>query len=174
LARLHLDAPWTLFYAILVVMGVTNYLPTRYGVAAAASGLAFSLEFVGLSHSDWPAGRRAIVWSWVSWSMSLGIWLARWSERRGPVGRDECERVWFWFRDHWGVVWALRVAERFNRTAALAHWPIRLHWFGVEPATTVPPEDRPAVPADAAVTLRSLLRRFARPERLDRAAAGGR
>ena len=33
---LRLDAPWSLFYALLVIAGVTNYLPTRYGPAARA------------------------------------------------------------------------------------------------------------------------------------------
>ena len=27
----NLESPWTLFYGILVLIGVTNYLPTRFG-----------------------------------------------------------------------------------------------------------------------------------------------
>jgi hypothetical protein len=173
LARLHLDAPWTLFYAILVVMGVTNYLPTRFGVASVAVGVLFLVEYLGLTRVDWSAGRRAIVWLWVSWMMALSLWIARLNEKRGPAGRGECERLWFWFRDHWGVVWALRVAERFNRTAMLAGWPVRLTWFGLEPAATLPPGETPAVPDEALATLRGLLRRFAQPERLEQAASTG-
>ena len=57
----HLDSPWTIFYGLLVVVGVTNYLPTRYGMAAACLGLALILEYLGLTRADWPASRRAIV-----------------------------------------------------------------------------------------------------------------
>jgi hypothetical protein len=174
LARLHLDAPWTLFYAILVVMGVTNYLPTRFAIAALTLGATFVLEYLALTRLDWAAGRRAVIWLWVAWSMAVGVWLARLSERRTPASRSECERLWFWFRDHWGVVWGLRIAERFNRTAGLANWPVRLTWFGLEALSGLSPGEPPELPAEALPTLRSLLRRFARPERLDDAAAEGR
>src|SRR5207245_6824908 len=43
LGRLRLDAPWTLFYALLVLAGVTNYLPTRYGPTAAWLAAGFAL-----------------------------------------------------------------------------------------------------------------------------------
>jgi hypothetical protein len=174
LGRLHLDAPWSLFYAFIVVVGVTNYVPTRYGAAAAVLALAFLLEYVGLAHPEWPGGRHAFVGSWVSWHVALAVWVAHWCGSRGPGAGSECERLWFWFRDHWGVVWALRVMERFNREAALLDWPARLTWFGLELIAAGPHgPDAPAVPEKAAATLRGLLRRFAHPERLDQAARDG-
>ncbi len=48
----HLDSPWTIFYGLLVVVGVTNYLPTRFGLAAACLGLALD---PGVSRAD-PGG----------------------------------------------------------------------------------------------------------------------
>ena len=74
---------------------------------------------------------------------------------------------WFWFRDHWGVVWSLRVLERFNRAAASQRWPFRLAWHGLT-AEGAAPGETPEVPDDAAATLAGLLRRFATPERVDR------
>lgn len=174
LARLHLDAPWTLFYGIIVIVGVTNYLPTRFGAAAATLGLAFFLEYLALADPDWPGRRQAMTGSWVSWSVALAVWLARWCDGRAPRARSQCERLWFWFRDHWGVVWALRVLERFNREAALAGWPVRLTWFGLEPAAPDSAAgEPPAIPDAATSTLRGLLRRFAEPERLDQASKLG-
>ncbi len=175
LARLQLDTPWALFYGFIVVVGVTNYLPTRFGGAAAVLALALVVEYLALTRADWPLDRQARLGSAVSWLLALCGWLAYWCAGRRPNGRGDCERLWFWFRDYWGAVWALRVLERFNREAALASWPVRLTWFGLEPAEpSSRVESSLPVPDAAALTLRGLLRRFAAPERLDRAARTGR
>ncbi|MFI5457995.1 MAG: hypothetical protein ACHRXM_21350 [Isosphaerales bacterium] len=167
LAQLHLDAPWTIFYGLLVVVGLTNYLPTRFGIAAACLGLVFFLEYLGLTRVDWPAERRATLWSWVAWTFASSMWVARFSAGREPPSGVSCERLWFWFRDHWGVVWALRVQERFNRSAGLGRWPVRLTWFGLEPADPLQTDALPPCPAEAEAAFRGLIRRFAQPWRLD-------
>ena len=67
------------------------------------------------------------------------------------------DRLWFWFRDHWGVVWALRTQERFNRTAELAlAGTAHLVWpgGGRRNAEQVPRLDDPAT---AATTFRGLI-----------------
>jgi hypothetical protein len=178
LTLLHLDAPWTIFYWLLVVVGVTNYLPTRFGAAAGWLALAFLLEYLGLTRDDWPASRRAGLWAWSSWAMATAAWSARWGARRAPPARTDLERLWFWFRDLWGVVWALRIQERFNRTAEWKGWPVHLGWFGLEPVgapaaggpgTAVEfPVEAPAVadPPEAEATFRGLIRRFAQPDRI--------
>jgi hypothetical protein len=167
MSRLHLDAPWTIFYGLLVVVGLTNYLPTRFGLATGCLALAFVIEYFGLTRVEWRAERRATLWLWVTWSMALGVWVARWSAARAPAARSECERLWFAFRDFWGVVWALRVAERFNRSAEVARWPVRLTWFGFEPVVPNPHEMAPVCPPEADSALRSLIRRFAEPRQLE-------
>jgi hypothetical protein len=180
LTLLHLDAPWTIFYGLLVVAGVTNYLPTRFGIAAGCLALGFLLEYLGLTRDDWPPSRRASLWSWYAWSLAAAAWSALRGGMLAPSGRTRLERLWFWFRDFWGVVWGLRILERFNRTAELKGWPIRLGWFGLEPAgaaaegsgtagrsalgsSVVALEDL----AEAEAAFRGLIRRFAQPERLD-------
>jgi hypothetical protein len=169
LNQLHLDAPWTIFYGVVVVVGLTNYLPTRFGLATVCFGLVFVLEYLGLTRVDWPADRRATFWCWVVWSFALGVWVARWSAARVPEARARSEALWFWFRDFWGVVWALRVRERFNRSAELAQWPVRISWFGFEPADPRASEATSIPPAEAEAALRGLLRRFAERWRLDQA-----
>lgn len=169
LGRLRLESPWTLFYGFLGVAGIANYLPTRYGRAASVLGAALVVEFLGLWFADWPPSRRASCWTWTVWLFGASWWVAWLDAPRLPRGRNELERLWFWFRDHWGAVWALRIAEQFNRSASLGGWPIRLTWEGIAPA--VPGAEVPAeVPERALATFRGLIRRFARPERLDRAA----
>jgi len=167
LAPPNLEAPWTLFYGILVVIGVTNYLPTRFGAAAAWLGLGFILEYLGLTRSDWSAERRSMLWSSVSWTFAMSLWMARWSADREPSARGRFERLWFWFRDHWGVVWALRIQERFNRSAELGKWPVLLTWFGLIPVRSLESNAPVTPPVEAEATLRALIRRFAQPWRLD-------
>jgi hypothetical protein len=182
LASLHLDAPWTIFYALLVVVGVTNYLPTRFGAAAGWLALGFLLEYLGLTRDDWPASRRAMSWSWCAWTLAAAAWAAHRGGARAPAARTRLERLWFWFRDLWGVVWALRIQERFNRTAELKGWPVRLGWFGLEPAGApagLASGAAPAGPApgedltEAEAAFRGLIRRFAQPERVAEVLACG-
>jgi hypothetical protein len=167
LAQLQLDAPWTIFYGLLALVGVTNYLPTRFGIAAGWLALGFFLEYLGLTRGDWPAGRRALLWSSASWTLAASLWTARFQAERGPAARAQLERLWFWFRDLWGVVWALRIQERFNRTAELKAWPVRLGWFGLEPVDRPATDPLPAVHPEAEAAFRGLIRRFAQPWRVD-------
>ncbi len=161
--RLRLTNPWTIFYGLLVLAGVTNYLPTRYGPAVAWLGLGFALEFAGLTWSGLSASTRATLWTAVPWTFAAAVATAELRARSRPISSSRLEALWFWFRDHWGVVWALRTQERFNRTAEAANWPVRLAWHGVIVS------DGATSPEAATATLKGLLRRFAQPDRIDRA-----
>ena len=57
--------------------------------------------------------------------------------------------------------------ERFNRTAELAGWPVRLTWFGLEPVAPLQSNALPPCPPEAEAAFRGLIRRFAQPWRLD-------
>jgi hypothetical protein len=160
--RLRLDAPWSVFYVLLAIAGVTNYMPTRYGPAALVLAVGIALEFAGLTKSLWPAEVRARVWSGVPWLYALAMWVADSRAKRRATAASN--RLWVWFRDNWGVVWALRVQERFNESARSRDWPVRLTWSGyvaVEGREPEPTQD------DAQDTLAVLLRRFADRERID-------
>ncbi len=166
LGRLRLDHPWTIFFGLLVVAGVTNYLPTRYGPAAALLGLGFGLEYLGLTATGRSPANRAALWAAVPWTLSAAAATADLRSRAAVPAASRLEAVWLWFRDHWGVVWALRVMERFNRTAEAVGWPVRIAWHGV---VAVGGGTALAVPEAAEATLIGLLRRFASPDRIDRA-----
>jgi hypothetical protein len=167
IAQLHLDAPWSIFYGLLVLVAVTNYLPTRCGWAAVALAGLFILEYLALAPLGWPAERRARVWSWIAWLLALCLWLGRYSSRRAPIAHSSCERLWFWFRDAWGVVWALRVLERFNRAAELSRWPVRLTWFGLTAPNAEVGSGPPPTAAETEAVFRNLMVRFAQSWRLD-------
>ena len=172
LELLHLDAPWTIFYGFLVLVGVTNYLPTRFSASAVWLALGFILEYLGLTHDEWPVERRAALWCWVPWTLAASVMAARSAARRAPAGRTRLERLWFWFRDLWGVVWAIRTQDQFNRISELRAWPVRLTWFGLVLAAKASPVEpiTAADPPEAEATFRGLIRRFAEGERLDEVA----
>ncbi len=167
LGQVQLDSPWTVFYGLLVLAGVTNFVPTRYCGAALSVGAGFIVEYLALTRGEWTAATRAAAWPLVAWTLALGWFLGDRAARRPSQGRGALEDLWFWFRDHWGVVWGLRVQERFDRAAELAHWPARLTWFGLVSASAAATHGVPDLPEQAETTLRTLLRRFVAPDRAD-------
>ncbi len=163
LNHLRLDAPWSIFYGLLVLAGVTNYLFTRYAGASILIGAGLMVEYVALLNPSWPPSRRAVLWSLSPLLGAWGVLRADWESRTKSEAAPGLAVLWIWFRDHWGVVWALRVRERFNRAAEVANWPVRLAWNGVVDPQGGSPGP---IPPEAVRTLEVLLRRFAAPDRL--------
>ncbi len=161
--RLRLTAPWTIFYGLVVIAGVTNFAPTRFGSAAFVLAVGFVIEYLGLTRLDWSHEVRGKLWSAVPLCWASAAWVADVESLRNSPTAPGLGRLWAWFRNHWGVVWALRVQDRFNRTAESARWPIRLTWHGVVNASGAW-SDPIEVPAAATATLAGLLRRFATTE----------
>lgn len=93
-------------------------------------------------------------------------------------------RLWFSFRDLYGLVWARRLQERINQIADRKKWPIRLEWFGwterinERPAAHTSDDESAGTPASVVMTpavveqieqqQRWLLTRFVQPEWIDR------
>ena len=157
-ARLRLESPWTIFYLLLVIAGVTNYLPTRYGLAAAVALVGLVVEYAGLCGRIESLSTRGRLWPLVPSCFAASAWLAQGVAASGDRAGGELARLWLWFRDGWGVVWALRTMERFNRSAEASELAVRLTWRG-------PVGDE----AGGVELLRGLLRRFADPSRIDAA-----
>lgn len=164
LNRLRLDNPWTIFFGLVVLAGVTNYLPTRYFLAASCLALGLLLEYLALTRLNLSPTTRATLWSAFPLCLAAAVAAADLRSRSMPPSTSPLEAAWLWFRDHWGVVWALRVLERFNRSAESQTWPIRLSWQGVVPFP--PGSPSPEIPSAALPLLLTLLRRFASPERV--------
>jgi hypothetical protein len=173
LARLRLEAPWSIFYGLIVVAGVTNYLPTRYGIAAALLGIGFAVEYVALIPGWLAPATRALLWPVVPWTLAAAAAVAGLASSSAPSAGDRLERQWVWFCDHWGVVWGLRVRERFNRTANAQKWPVRLGWRRLDPPEDVDPRAwsvrTEPFPPEVEAMLKGLLRRFVTASRIDRA-----
>jgi len=114
--------------AAVWLTGTGNYLltPSCLGGLAllAAGGLAF--EHLRIGH---PAGSVTLACSLAG----VAPWLAWLGLTWRPVPATAPDQEWQQFRDRFGAIWALRLAEQFNRAAANAGWPVRLGWFGFQP-----------------------------------------
>ncbi|MBA3480679.1 MAG: hypothetical protein H0T51_02585 [Pirellulales bacterium] len=185
--RLELYGAWRLLLAALIAMGLLNYLPTRFALAAILFAIGQALLLgpylftITTSGEGWRVAGLVLILAAAATARVI-------SSRRVAVSSDDGKSSttarfnarWFAFRDGWGAFWGLRVMQRVNQTAELSGWPVRLEWWdGIAPI---------AVGDDAAAneltldsqsvahiqqTLDSLLRRF---ERLDAAESnsGGR
>ncbi len=153
---------WQVFLAVLVLLSGGNYLGTRLALPGLlyAFGQALLLGWPAVPES-WGGGRTT--WQLAGVSMALAALGASGMSATSREGRDPLARLWLDFRDRFGVVWALRVAERVNSTLHSQNRTIRLAWHGPETTARVAGG---ALPADSAgyaeldQTLRTLLARF--------------
>lgn len=137
-----------------------NYLPTRLGVAAVCLAAGCALELVGLGAAgrvsdlgcarDWPVAEFFL--ALVPWAAWAGL---HWHSRP-PLAVDD---VWLAFRDAYGLVWAQRVREQFNRAVAHDGLPVVLGWQGLRSTDDGATPDAAAQSASDAI-LQALFKRF--------------
>jgi hypothetical protein len=142
---LELHPAWRVFLALLLVVGLANYAATRYAptcllvAAGAALMLVDHLPLPAALHglaSRVPAAWRTAAALALA-GLGLGLLRAGWPPSR--PARQPLDRAWQDFRDAYGALWALRMAERFNAAARANHWPLRLGWSGLYAAAGGPP-----------------------------------
>jgi hypothetical protein len=184
-SEIHSARFW--FLTILIALGVLNGLPTRFWPSSLLYSAGQAMLLVPFLNEHelferFPApviGLSAIVLAWLAMA-------ADWPRPR--TAQSRLDRVWLDFRDSFGAVWALRVAERMNASSAMYGWPVTLAWRGFQPsgatagvnpsgaATGLPssgqarsgspshaagrPPTSPDIPAAVEDSLRTLLRRF--------------
>ena len=117
------------FMLVLVGLGITNFLATRYWFPAILFGsgqllmlsnsLPFISEFVDTSPTITGFACCAVACIVAS---QIAI-------RRTPAA-GSLDIVWRDFRDAFGLLWGLRVAEQVNVAARTAGWPLTLRWHG--------------------------------------------
>ncbi len=195
----HPHSVWSWFLMGLIVVGCANYLFTRYWV----SGLAVAAAQCVLLHAYLPfSGGGSGPMPGAGLAMLMGaILLPAVGLPRRAKPRGSLDRLWRDFRDQYGVVWGLRIAERINASARLFNWPVRLEWDGfrnVAPVVVERSPDRSTAPTEGlqapaenitqqatplALTpqqsaeldqaFRTLLRRFVSPEWIERRLGSG-
>ena len=167
--RLELAPAWLAFLLGLLALGLLNGLPTRRWPAAVTETCGRTLLFAAAlgwgpartaeTHQEMTVAGVALL----AVALACDAWLP---ERRRPA--QPIDRVWLDFRDSFGLLWSLRVAERFNAAARQLGWGVRLRWTGLD----VDPEHRVVEPTpETAAAMRQnldmLLRRFVSTEWLE-------
>ncbi|HVX11665.1 MAG TPA: hypothetical protein VHC22_10830 [Pirellulales bacterium] len=161
-----LHTAWRWLLAGIVLAQCVNYLPTRHAPAAA---------FACAGQASMLAGNLPFLSERSTWSFSAGLGLssaavltAALIVRRTRRTSDGWQDAWLDFRNAYGVLWSLRVAERVNALALEQQCPLRLNWYGVVQA-----EDADASSAEASAgehtaslyrILRSVVARFVSAE----------
>jgi len=155
----NLDWLRTVCVAATLAVGILNYLPTRLALAAVALLLGSTLQAVALIVPPSAAEPLALPLQ-VSWlALALVPWLAFAALRRAPPVPGEFDALWLDYRNRFGFVWAQRLREQFNRSAAHAGWPVILRWQSLH---ILPEANSPDKDTQTAImsTLRALMRRF--------------
>jgi hypothetical protein len=149
------------FLALLIGMGLANYLGTRFWASALlyAAGQIVLFGHALFPRADWTAHWGLSLGSLLIGSAVLLVGLGIPRRRTPPSGLT---RAWLDFRDAFGAAWALRVADRLNRAAVKLSWDVRLTWSGFVHCPGSP--DEPQQTAAAARSFRMLLRRFVDPK----------
>jgi hypothetical protein len=160
--RPGMDGPRFFFYWGLATVGIVNYVPTRFGFAMILFGTGLAAQSAAVG--PWTIGSPAVVsiLSSIACLIASGAaWLALLQRpRANAVG---IEQAWLSLRDRWGLVWALRVRDRWNTAAKHYDWPVRLNWGGFSrvPGASVPSTHEMEAGEHQ---FRLLLKRFADPE----------
>jgi hypothetical protein len=114
----------------ILAVGVLNYLPTRLGSAALLWGLTHAVELWTLAGSDSARNILTPILPWNRLALALVPWLAFGLMRKRSIPSFDADRLWLSFRDRFGFLWAQRLREQMNRSAAHAGWPMTLTWRG--------------------------------------------
>jgi hypothetical protein len=156
----YVDLPRALFLAGILTAGLFNYLPTRLALAVGWLAVGCAVELLNLSTSSVAAELGKQLQSYSRLLLALAPWVA-WARLRRPhVLASDVDRLWFDFRDRFGLVWGQRLREQFNRAAINAGWPVELRWSGLalhQPMETC--AESVLYPA-LELILRALLKRF--------------
>lgn len=164
-----LEGPALAGLTVVIVMIAGNY----FGTAFTGSMLAFSAGILaGLtSYSELlPVLGDGVLVPRLVTSVSLSVALI--PAMRGAVkrsaARDGLEGAWLEFRDWFGILWAKRLMDRLNQTAAKDDWAVRVSLDGLHWSDDATAQRRSETSQEFERTFRWLLRRFADDAWLDR------
>ncbi len=144
------------FLVAILAVGMVNYLPTRLAAAAVLLALGCTGQILQL----WAPGPAS--WFGDEFLSGLCLALSPWAAYLGwrwqPPPAHALDGLWLDFRNRYGLVWAQRVREQFNRAAVNAGWPVYLSWQGLRRLVISGPDTVQG--AEILAALQALLQRF--------------
>jgi hypothetical protein len=160
---MQISTAWWAFAMLLVAIGVLNILPTRHWRSAIFAGMAQTVLL--LAHRQGSIEPSAFCMYMLLAAIIAAFVCAR-NKRETATPLD---RAWLDFRDMFGAVWALRIAEQLNKSSAMYGWGVSLRWHGLTNTESGKPAAALPAATEAAIvqSLRTLLRRFVSPAWLD-------
>jgi hypothetical protein len=158
---LHVDGVRAVCVAATVAVGMLNYVPTLFAPASILLllGCGISLRMViSVELVAYDSDKLAVALvllgfvPWTAWLCVRGV----------PPALSAFDHRWLDFRNRYGFVWAQRLRDQFNRSAANSSWPVILRWQGLRIKTgTEMPQDE--VQSEILATLQALMKRFGPP-----------
>jgi len=157
-SQLVLSTPQLVGFGLVLVMGMGNYVGTRFTILACLTLLSELILIASLdprSSSDQSTWFRAMA----ATILVCGVMMAtRFTVSTGDGGG--WNGLWRDFRDAFGIVWANRIAARVNAEAVKGNWTVRLHSDRFVSATPGTPVSLTRDAGQIDHTMRWLLRRF--------------
>lgn len=165
LAPLKVQVPFCVGFGLVLVMGMGNYVGTRFTVPALLIGLAVALALVPLSARS-PLSPITAQITRVAAEVFYAAAVFSTIRQGLRAGNEESpwNRLWFDFRDTFGIVWSIRIQERINETAEREGWCSRLGPHGFEWESAIEHSHRQQTLGRMEHALRWHLRRFVDPE----------
>ncbi|MCP4815697.1 MAG: hypothetical protein GY888_24555 [Planctomycetaceae bacterium] len=157
----QLHPAWGWFVWLLILLGWVNRIGTRYWLAAllVAVGqcLVLAGHLPGLNHELGAIGTVSGLGCFTAAILMVQLQL-----RGGTQSTVGFDRAWIDFRDQFGTLWALRVADRINMLAERHQSNVRLTWQGLRDGSGDNQVPRLDVETEAILhqNLKNLLRRF--------------
>jgi hypothetical protein len=145
--------------AAIIGAGVLNYLPTRLAPAAVMLAVGCGVEILIAANLGEASSRWSRVAPVSRFLLAFSPWAAFVSLEWRPVPRSMTDEIWRDYRDRFGLIWAQRLREQFNRSAANAGWPVYLYWQGLRRTPGAPPPS-PSQHEAIIETLKALMKRF--------------
>ena len=127
------------FLCGLLAIGFLNYLPTRWWLLAMMHLLGQVYLFAGylpiLDQYAFPRNHLVCIGGYCLLLLVWWLQVVLRKQRRlqqqagGEQTTSALDLLWKDFRDDYGVLWGVRVQQRFNMAAEQYDWPLRLSWY---------------------------------------------
>lgn len=165
--KLEINSFRSWFLLVLIAAELCNFIATRYALSCGLLVLAQAI-WLGpwLPWELWFAAGR------FDWELTgllcaaagiITAWTVSW---RSTQSHNQYDRLWFDFRDSFGLFWSLKVIERVNDAAQQAGWDFDLGWSGFRTKSEFKPLNKLPPQLETALRncLQGSLRRFVSAE----------